>query len=57
MPNYTVKLGQKTWQAFDSDTRLARAIVFSDKSEPTAMIKVEASTYPCLPQCGNVHFV
>ncbi len=40
MPNYTVKLNQKTWDAFDGDTESARAVVFTDKSEPTAMIKV-----------------
>ena len=44
MPNYTVKLSQKTWEAFDSNSELARAVVFTDKSEPTAMIKV-----PTLP--------
>jgi hypothetical protein len=40
MPDYTVKLSQKSWEAFESDATLARAVVFSDKSEPTAMIKV-----------------
>jgi hypothetical protein len=40
MPDYTHKLNQKTWEAFDSDTELGRAIVFSEKSEPAAMIKV-----------------
>jgi hypothetical protein len=46
MPNYTVKLNQKTWEAFDSDADLARAVVFTDKAEPTAMIKVRAPLPP-----------
>jgi hypothetical protein len=49
MPNYTVKLNQKTWEAFDGDTDIARAVVFSDKAEPTAMIKVPHC--PLLSRC------
>jgi hypothetical protein len=40
MPDYTAKLSKKSWGAFDGDVSLARAVVFSDKAEPTAMIKV-----------------
>ncbi len=40
MPDYTAKLNKKSWGAFDGDVSLARAVVFSDKAEPTAMIKV-----------------
>ena len=51
MPNYSVKLNQKTWEAFDDDTAQARVVVFTDKAEPTAMIKVDDICCCCCCCC------